>query len=507
MRVLLAYLCNYRDRHDYYKTRLPAGLFSIAVCLEKEGFDVALANFSKMGWRKALQHISSIKPDVAGISLFTHNRIDSLKLIKGIKKALPDTIIVLGGPHATLLADEILKRYKEVDYIIKGEGEKLFTDLLVNIKHGKQTGSKVLPRERINDLNSLPAPEEFSGQLIGVDPAEQFKFIITSRGCPEGCAFCSSPQLWQRIVRYRSVGSIFREIKKRHEQYGIIYFYIVDDNFTINKKRVLQFSQILQKSGLGIMWSCQSRVDTIDEEMLIAMKRAGLDRIWYGVESGSEKILKLYHKHTTIKKIERAAALARRAGVYLTIYLMSGMLGERRRDINETKALINRILPCEGFASYVKYLPGTRLFEQAREKGLVDDSDWFESSDDEIQVRTDAAAIRWGNELVSELERIKKKSSYQEQDFALHRRVTGQDCWVTDIMEGDYYFKNNRYAEAERCYRTVIEQYPQNPWGFFAMGRLKYHRRDYPHARELYRRLTQLVPAIRNAAHDTGLPA
>jgi anaerobic magnesium-protoporphyrin IX monomethyl ester cyclase len=146
MKVLLAYLCHYQDRRDYFLSLMPVGLVSIAACLEKDGHDVTLANFSAAGIRKALKQIVDIKPRVIGLSLFTHNRVDTLKLVQEIRKALPAAVIMLGGPHATFLAGEIIRRYPEVDYIIQGEGEGPFAKLLKKIAEGKKpVGSVHLP--------------------------------------------------------------------------------------------------------------------------------------------------------------------------------------------------------------------------------------------------------------------------------------------------------------------------------------------------------------------------
>jgi len=473
MKVLLAYLCQYRDRHDYFLSIMPVGLASIAAYLEKEGHDVTLANFSSAGLRKALRQIVTIKPGVIGLSLFTHNRIDTLTLARELKQALPESIVVLGGPHATFLAEEIIRRYPEIDYIIQGEGEKSFADLLKRIAAGKKPADKIISSKTVDSLDDLPAPGQFSGKLVGVNPSAQFHFIITSRGCPCSCVFCSSPAFWQRSVRYRSPGSIFQEIQYLYKKYGIQYFSIRDDNFTMNKKRVLEFCRQLRESGLYIMWNCQARVDTIDEEMLIAMKQAGLEHIQFGVESGSAKILKRYDKHITIEDIQRAAAITRRVGVYLSIYLMTGMEGETQRDTDATRALIKRILPSDGIVSPVALYPGTALYEQAKKGGLVSDALWFENKNAGVFLRDDGQGKRWMNQLLSELASIKKKSAYREADFAQHREVAGADCWVTDILEGDYYFNRKQHRNAEKCYRRVITKYPQNPWGHLRMDTLK----------------------------------
>jgi radical SAM superfamily enzyme YgiQ (UPF0313 family) len=284
--------------------------------------------------------------------------------------------------------------------------------------------------------------------------------------------FCSSPEFWQRRVRYRSPESIFREIKYLNDRYGIIYFSVRDDNFTLSKKRVLKFTRLLRESRMYIMWNCQGRVDTVDEEMLTAMKQAGLEHIQYGVESGSEKILSQYAKHITLQQIEHAAAITRRVGVYLSMYLMTGMEGETERDTDATRSLIKRVLPSDGIVSPVALYPGTVLYEQAKNQGLVSDALWFENENAGVFLRDDGQVKRWMNELLSELASIKKKSRYREEDFRKHRQVVGDDCWVTDIMEGDWYLTIRRYRNAEECYRRVITKYPQNPWGHLRMDTL-----------------------------------
>jgi radical SAM superfamily enzyme YgiQ (UPF0313 family) len=473
MKVLLAYLCHYQDRHDYFMSIIPVGLVSIAAYLEKQGFDVNLANFSQMGHRKALHKITELTPDVLGLSLFTHNRIDTFKLIKAVKKARPRTTITIGGPHATFLADEIIRRYSEVDYIISGEGERSFSRLLNRIAQEQTTDRKIISSELVADLDTLPPSGKNSGTLIGIEPQEQFSFIITSRGCPHQCVFCSSPRFWKRRVRYRSPEHIVQEIQFLNKKYGIIYFSIRDDNFTLCKERVLRFAKLLQDSQLYIMWNCQARVDTIDEEMLIAMKQAGLEHIQYGVESGSEKILRLYNKYSSIEKIKKAAAITRRVGVYLSVYLMTGMEGEGQGDTNKTRDLIKKICPHDGIVSPVALYPGTCLYEQVKKKGEIVDDIWFDKKESGVYLRTDRQVSQWMTELLLELERTKKLSRYCDKNFTLHRQVAGRVCWVTDILEGDYNFEEGKYKKAQECYQRILNNHPQNPWGSLRMKKLQ----------------------------------
>jgi radical SAM superfamily enzyme YgiQ (UPF0313 family) len=494
MKTLVAYLSDYRDRNDYFLSMMPVGAVSIAAALEERGFDVTLANYSKDGVRSAAARIQAMKPDAVGLSVYTHNRTDSLRLAVAIKKRLPKTLIIAGGPHASFLGEEILRRVKAIDYVVRGEGELAFIRLLERGAKKAPSAERIIPGERIKDLDALPFPARFGGAMHGIDPNEQFKYIITSRGCPHRCAFCCSPQLWGRTTAFRSAESIVDEIAHCVAKYGIIYFSIRDDNFTQRRDRVLKFSRLLRERRLYVMWNCQSRVDTLDEEMLVEMKRAGLEHIQLGVESGSERILKMYDKQTTIGDIEKASAAVRRAGAYLSFYLMAGMENERAADIKKTVELIRRTLPGDGIVSPVALYPGTALYESVRERGDIDDTLWFRSREPGVFLRGDAEVGRWVRTLANELGAIRERSWYREKDFREHRRVTGEDCWVTDILEGDYHLDEGSFGRALELYKTAARRHPRNPWPFLRMGKAHFMSENYEDAERDFASVIDLVP-------------
>lgn len=494
MKLLLLYLCNYEDRRDYFLSSMPSGLVSLAAYLEGRGCDVTLANFSKTGCRAALKYAVQSSPDVVGMSLYTHNRADSLKLVKEIKKALPNTVVITGGPHATHLADELLKRAPAIDYVVCGEGEKAMAFLLKKIAAGLAPARGAYEKGRIENLDTLPFPGQFRGTRVGIDPNEQFKVIITSRGCPARCAFCCSPGFWGRRTAFRGAENIVREIEYLHTEYGIIYFSIRDDNFTLRRERVLEFCRLLVEKKLYIMWNCQSRVDTVDEEMLVSMKRAGLEQIQFGVESGSEKILKMYDKNITPAEISKAMEMTRHAGIYLSIYLMAGMNGETRTDINMTRALIRQTLPGDGVVSPVALYPGTQLYNDLKRDGRIADSVWFSKKDAGIYLRNDTEVEEWMALLLNEIGKVRERAWYGESDFKQHRKVTGKDCWVTDILEGDYYMDEDRFADAESRYVRVIAAHPRNLWGYLRMGKAQFAMARYAEAAQSYGMVTRLAP-------------
>jgi len=488
-------MCHYNDRHDYFMSQLPYGILSMGAYLEKKGHDVTVANFSSRGQRGALKYIQANLPDILGVSLFSFNRVDTLKLIKTVKKKYPGVRIVAGGPHATFLAEQILSRYPEIDHIICGEGEQALDNLVRDISAGRKP-PVIIQGDRITNIDEMPPVSGFRGAMIGVNPNEQFKFIVTTRGCPNRCTFCSSPAFWKRRVSYRSAEDIYSEIRDLNKKYGIIYFAFRDDNFTLKKDRVIKLSQMLQKSGMYIMWNCQARVDTVDEDMLVEMKRAGLEHIQYGVESGSERILASYDKGADIDDIVRASEITRRVGVYLSIYLMAGMAGETGRDIRKTLALIRRILPGDGMVSPVALYPGTALYEKLKAGGEVSDDIWFKSRDAGIFLRHDPAVGEWVRELVNELGIIRERSWYREKDFQGHRKICGSGCWVTDILEGDYYLDEELFESAGSMYEGVTGMYPENPWGHMRMGKLRFLTGDFESSASHYESVTRIVPAF-----------
>jgi radical SAM superfamily enzyme YgiQ (UPF0313 family) len=448
---------------------MPYGITSIASFLEKSGHDVTLANLSSFGYSKGAELTLKDNPDAVAVSIFSFNRTESFKYIKELKKRNSRTVIIAGGQHPTFLSEQIISRYPEIDFIIKGEGEyslkKLIDDSFPTIK-------KIITSERIADIDTIPCGSFFSGKTIGVNPNEQFKYIITSRGCPSNCTYCSSPNFWKKKVTYRSPQNIIDELKYIQKKFGIIYFSIRDDNFTLNKKRVLEFCRLLDESGLYMMWNCQARVDTIDEEMLVAMKKCGLEHIQFGVESGSEKILKLYDKKITLSKIKNAADITRKTGVYLSFYLMTGMSGETEKDTEDTKTLISNTKPHDVIVSPVAYYPGTGIYSDSVKKGLVNDNIWFKTEDNGLYLsdeNTNGINIK---NILSHSNRISKKSKYTGKDFKIHRETAGQYCWMNNIIEGDHYSNESDYAKAEAFYNRLITEYPDNVWGHLRMAEL-----------------------------------
>ncbi|PKL18637.1 MAG: hypothetical protein CVV49_04985 [Spirochaetae bacterium HGW-Spirochaetae-5] len=472
MKIFAVYLCDYKDRNDYYLSLMPYGITTIAAYLEQEGHEVTLANFSSYGYLKAVELTIAGKPYAVAVSIFSFNRTESFKYIRELKRRDKNIVVVAGGQHPTFLADQIISHYPEIDFLVKGEGEYSIKQLAdKSFRHDE----KIVSSERITNLDTIRFPSLFNGKTIGVNPNEQFKYIITSRGCPSNCTYCSSPNFWNKKVTYRSPENIVNELKHINEKFGIIYFSIRDDNFTLNKKRVLEFCRLLDESRLYMMWNCQARVDTIDEEMLTAMKKSGLEHIQFGVESGSEKILKIYDKHITPEKIRKASAITRKVGVYLSFYLMTGMTGETTDDIEDTKKLVQQTKPHDVIVSPVAYYPGTKIYTTSMKKGNISDNIWFNSEENGLYLN-------------------KQSTNDRNIDFQIHRQLTGDNCWMNYIIEGDHYSAKSDIKKASLQYLKLIENYPDNIWGYLRMAEVLSAESDI-RAIEYFVKATELVPS------------
>jgi len=512
MRILLAYKTHGVGAVDPYTSLLPVGLGYINACLRKAGFHSKLANLSNSGWKKTEALLNCERPDILGVSQFTHNRLESIKLANLAKKQNPACFIVFGGPHATHRAREMLVRERSVDAVIMGEGEETFLELAEFLAKGVdslkmirgiafRSGNGVEftpPRAQMGNLDLLPFPVQFIYDAIGVDHRRQMEFIITSRGCPSSCRFCASPRFWGKSVRLRSPRSIVDEIRYIRDQYGLIYFSIRDDTFTFDRERVLEFCRLLLKEKVYILWNCQSRVNAVDEEMLFWMKRAGCECIQFGVESGSANVLNELGKRITPDQVRNAASVTRKAGINLSVYLITGVIGESEEDLEATLRLIGEIKASDGQVSPLAYYPGTALFERSVEDGIVR-KDLFESGSEEaFYVRNDPFVAGSTRKLLSKLARVAQQSRYKPKDFRSQKEALGY-CHTTNVLAGEYYESKGSWRLAEAEYNEIVGREPDNPWGWLMLAEL-YCVSGFPDkAYHCHEKLAMLVPKHESA--------
>jgi anaerobic magnesium-protoporphyrin IX monomethyl ester cyclase len=342
------------------------------------------------------KRISAINPDVVGITVMTFTLVDVLKTVEMVRAAEKNInkkiFIVLGGPHAHLYPKETVA-LNGIDFVIKGEGEVPFLSLLEALegrgnlsqirglvyKNGKEIIDNPVS-DFIEDLDKLPYPER---KLL---PVEKYNSILggghvvttmfTSRGCPFQCAFCDRPHLGKRF-RMRSPKNVVDEMEECLKL-GIEEILIYDDTFTVNKQRALDICGEIIKRGLKFVWDIRARVDTIDEETLAALKKAGCQRIHFGVESGTEKILRALNKGITLNQIEKAFRLARAKGIDTLAYFMIGAPTETREDIYQTIKFAKKIKPDYVHITILTPYPATIIYRQALEQGVIKSDYWRE---------------------------------------------------------------------------------------------------------------------------------
>ncbi|MCD7739766.1 MAG: B12-binding domain-containing radical SAM protein, partial [Candidatus Gastranaerophilales bacterium] len=336
-----------------------------AAVLKNNGYSIYLKDYQSenLGIDNLFIDIKNYNPDVIFISTTNATVIDDLKIIKDIKNLYPSIIFILKGAIFFNCNYELFKNidFSCADYMIGGEEEFVISDLINAHFNNKKDLSKIqgivykssdkfiiTPHITFNDnLNLLPFPDrgEMNNNLyIMPDTGESLATISTSRGCPSSCIYCLSPHISGRKVRFRSAQNILEEMEECYNKYKIRNFFFKSDTFTINKQWTIELCKKISESNLNnkIRWMANSRVDTIDEEILAAMKAAGCSVIAFGLESGSDESLKKMKKNTTVEKNYNAVQMAKKAGLQTVGFYIIGFPWETKEHLEETRKAILR---------------------------------------------------------------------------------------------------------------------------------------------------------------------
>jgi len=387
-----------------YRESIPAAVFPsgfgyIASVLLKGGHDVSVLDIN--GYRYLKSEVED-KIKGANFDLFaTGGLITKYKYVKWlcnlIKKYHPNKFVVVGGALATS-APELVINKMDANAIILGEGENTILELAnalekkSNLKEVNglwfMDGKKVMKndsRKLIKDLDSLPFPvwdlfpiENYlkTPFLTSIPAAYKSINISTVRGCPFACKFCYNV-FGKRTSRTRSVDSIISEIKFLQNKYGVKAFMFCDDLFTVNKTRVFEFCNKVINQQLNILWRASSRVDTIDEEMLVIMKRSGCVGISFGLESGSQKVLESIGKGITVEQSKKAVRLMKKVGIPISSPFMIGAPVESVETIKETVNFIKEMDLFVPTIFIINPYHGSEFYDYAMKKGLIKDEERF----------------------------------------------------------------------------------------------------------------------------------
>jgi len=398
---------------------LPLGLAYIAAVLDKE-HEVSVIDAPAEGWRnfrtsgaeyhlglryeEITSKVKKLSPDVIGITVtFTQGSGNAFKIAQAVKSIKKDIIVILGGVHPSVRPIDCLEQ-PGVDFVVIGEGEHTIMELIHVLEQGRrdelrnvkgiaylEDGKQVItsPRPLIEDLDSLPFPAwhlfpmdaYFEAIKGGVAPRTQitkpWATISTSRGCPYNCVFCAVHTVLGRKYRTRSPQNVIQELETLVATYGIKQLDILDDNLTLDRRRVEQILDLMIERQLGIEWFTSNgvRADTLDENILMKMKRAGCKNLWLSPESGVQRVVdSIIKKRQDLKKVEEVVAICKKIGLKVDCYFVLGLIGETKEDMLQTieyarklkRMGANRISP-----SIVVPYYGTQLYEEAKQKGFL----------------------------------------------------------------------------------------------------------------------------------------
>ncbi|MHC4739103.1 MAG: B12-binding domain-containing radical SAM protein [Planctomycetota bacterium] len=361
----------------------PLGLLYIASVLRDAGHEIGFFDEgakSKTGL-SLLDYTAKFKPDACGIAAYTTNISETFKKISLIKKQIHECIMIIGGPHATVLPERTLDECEDIDYLVCGEGENTTKELLDTLQNNGDVLSvdglylrandkiqKTPPRELIKDLDSIPFPmyeliDNFQYVFDSLKVGEKLATLMTSRGCPYDCTFCAAKAVWRGSFRRRSPENVVQEIKLLVDRYGYNELYFMDDLFAVNKRWLDNFYILKQENSINVPWKCLGRVDLLAYEDYEEMADSGCYLIQFGVESGDNEILEDINKKITTLQITEAFSQARLAGLNTYAFFIIGHRLDTYETILKTIYFAKKL--CPDFLSFFCLVPfpGTKLYD------------------------------------------------------------------------------------------------------------------------------------------------
>lgn len=376
---------------DFFQ--VPYGLLTLATEAIEAGHQVKVINLSSYRWSEVEDTLKKLSADVFGISCWTANRRGALMTAETIRSFFPSSHVVLGGPHATPFAKEILERIAAVDLVSLGESEATFLEILRRVEASESLTGIPGTAYRAEGRVHLAPKRAALKKLDDLTPPQDYfatHILMTSRGCPWNCTFCGAETTWGRGFRGHSVSYVVDAIEKALERLPVRMIQIKDDTFTANRKRALEICREIEARKLKFLWSCDTRVDVLDEELLLAMRRAGCQRLSLGVESGSNTILENIDKKITSDEIIAATQMAKGVGIQVRYFMMLGNRGETVSTFHQTLEFLEEAQPHQYVFSCLSIYPGTRDFQAAVEAGWLSSELFFKEDFQEFKTPFDA---------------------------------------------------------------------------------------------------------------------
>lgn len=404
MRVLLA------QTPDFFPTTIklipPTVLLYLGAIIKRSGHEVEIIDpiFEGMSTRQFVDAVVRRAPDVFGMYVPSDTYFGAARIFSAVKQRNPRILTMAGGPHPTLLAESILQHLPALDMAVRGDAEVMLPLLLDRLAHGaslrgvpnvsfREWGQIVDAKtwQPVTELDGYPFPDYtlvdinaygFSHSVNGAD--HKAMNIITARGCPYDCLFCSNTNLTQRMVRYRAIPRVVDEIEHLVSQYGVSFIWIQDDAFNLSQRRVLQFCDEVERRQLRIHWSCIMRADNATRELLGRMKDVGFTGGYFAIEHVVDSLRQdVLGKNLEMAQAERAIAAFNELNLWCGINFIISLPDETRADMEQNIAYIEGLKLTHKQSmvalNLLKIYPGTRLELEARRRGILRKGfSWFD---------------------------------------------------------------------------------------------------------------------------------
>jgi len=368
----------------------PLGLCYVKSPLQADGHEVKVIDgeASGMSLPMILSAVNDYQPDIVGIQIVSPLWLTAVAIATAIKERFGQKIrVVAGGPHVTLTREEALREAPAFDYAVLSESEDGMRELVEAITRGeshdvaKVTGilyrdgdvvRATPPRTLRPDVDNLHFPDradlDHSKYLFSVPGAgiRRFTTLITSRGCPYNCTFCTEPLMYGRTTRFRSATNVVDEIQDFHDRHQINHFIFVDDTLTTRKERIMDMCAQLKSRNLDITWEGWTHVNTVSPDLLHVMADAGLRRLSFGIESGNAEVLKSLQKNSTLPRVREAYKWAKDAGIETRGSVILGLPGDTKASVQETIDFVVSLKECDhAYFNIAMPYPGTEIRRQA----------------------------------------------------------------------------------------------------------------------------------------------
>ena len=376
----------------------PIGLAYVAGFLRSKGVWVRVLDCTALGWdwEHLATALEKLEPDVVGVGGPTCYSRRALKVLRMAKELLgPGVLTVAGGPHFSLLAEEELRSNDFLDVIVVGEGELTTYELVRAIEEGRpltsvlglalrdERGNVVFTGERplIKDLDSLPMP---AWDLLPMDRyklvawGKRATMLVSSRGCPFNCSFCSERIFWRGVWRPHGARRVVDEMELVEDRYGKDLIWFGDDTFNLSRSRNVAICREIIERGLGVAWGIEARADLVvrDEDIIGLMREAGLFWVLIGVEGASDAELRRYGKGVTLKQVKRAFKVLKEHDIITQAMFIIGERGDTKASILAKERLAEELDADFAIFTPLTPFPGTPLYELAEREGWIEERDW-----------------------------------------------------------------------------------------------------------------------------------